>query len=149
MFCGKCGTPLKENTKFCPRCGAPVQMEIPSEQGNKLQQNYYIAPKISKRRSPILWLCGIIAICIIAYGANYLSRFSNEPCDWCGSTPTLSYRVHDGSHAYVCKNCRSHCMFCNKPATKHYENIFGSIMFVCDDCYKEVQQLSKEAAQMS
>ncbi len=25
MFCGKCGTEIKDGVKFCPQCGAPVQ----------------------------------------------------------------------------------------------------------------------------
>lgn len=62
----------------------------------------------------------------------------DEPCDWCGSRPSVSYETSDGSKAYVCKECSKMCMICgDNKATKHYENLLGMILFVCDDCYDD------------
>ncbi len=35
-FCGKCGTKIEDNVKFCPGCGAPT--EVPAEETAQAQQ---------------------------------------------------------------------------------------------------------------
>ena len=62
----------------------------------------------------------------------------DEPCDWCGNTPSVAYKTSDESMSYVCKKCSKTCMICGKnKATKHTENLLGMMMFVCDDCYDD------------
>ena len=45
-FCGKCGTPLSENSKFCPKCGAPVSSNKVSD-GSKADLNQNNENKIT------------------------------------------------------------------------------------------------------
>lgn len=60
----------------------------------------------------------------------------DEPCMYCGQSPSKEYKKKDGSSVYVCEDCSSTCMLCGREkATKHYESLLG-IVFVCDDCYK-------------
>ncbi len=60
----------------------------------------------------------------------------DEPCMYCGNSPSKEYTKSDGTPAYVCEDCSSVCMLCgDEAATQHYESLLG-IMFVCDDCYK-------------
>ena len=37
MFCGKCGTEIKTDVKFCPQCGAPVQAANTQPTGQEQQ----------------------------------------------------------------------------------------------------------------
>ena len=71
-------------------------------------------------------------------------RMSDEPCDWCGKSPSVAYATaSEYGDAHVCKECSSTCMLCgNKKATKHYENLLGGVVFVCNDCYDEVSSYS-------
>ena len=64
------------------------------------------------------------------------SSMSDEPCMYCGQSPSKGYKKSDGTTAYVCKDCSETCMICgDEKATKHYESLLG-IVFVCNDCYK-------------
>lgn len=60
----------------------------------------------------------------------------DEPCMYCGHSPSKEYEKSDGTPVYVCEDCSSVCMICgDEKATKHYESLLG-IVFVCDDCYE-------------
>ena len=37
-FCGKCGTKIEDNIKFCPGCGSPT--DAPQEQQSQQAQGY-------------------------------------------------------------------------------------------------------------
>ena len=43
-FCTKCGTPLKENARFCPECGAPAPQPEPAPEPMFQQQTYTPQP---------------------------------------------------------------------------------------------------------
>lgn len=143
MFCGNCGAPLKEGAKFCSRCGAPVKEETLPEviPAKPVVKEPPVRFKSTKRPPVAVWLGGILVVCALAFGVSQLMRISNEPCDWCGNTPTLSYKLQEGGYAHICKRCRSSCMLCGAPSTRHYENLLGTMVFVCDDCYEEVSEL--------
>lgn len=132
-FCGKCGAPLNGG-KFCPNCGAPAVSE----------GNPPTAVAAVKTRKTNLWLI-IAATVIVIIGAVFmLSRCAavvDEPCDWCGSSPSVAYKMSDGSYSYVCKECSKQCFMCGKKATKHYENLAGMMSFACDDCYESFAKL--------
>lgn len=87
----------------------------------------------------------IICTITLSLGLIGCSKTVDEPCDYCGNTPSVAYKTTSGyGDAHVCKKCSSTCMLCDeKKATKHYENLFGGIVFVCDDCYKEVEEYSR------
>lgn len=128
-FCGKCGTQLN-GEKFCPKCGALNESMVNSTQGKRSFANQ-------------IWKKAIVVLVVIAIGAFIIPRFMatvNEPCDWCGDSPSVAYKLSDGSYAYVCKECSKNCALCGEKASKHYENLLGMIVFVCDDCYEDVQQ---------
>ena len=38
-YCGKCGTKVDENVKFCPSCGNPMEAPAPEQQAQQTQQN--------------------------------------------------------------------------------------------------------------
>ena len=145
MFCANCGAPLKEGAKFCSKCGTPVQKKKTPEDIPAAPSTTELAvrTKVSKRIPTVKWLCVILLACVIVFGVSRVMRFSNTPCDWCGTTPTLSYKLQNGDYAHICKNCRSYCMICGEPATKHYENLLGTMVFFCNDCYQELQELSE------
>ncbi len=66
------------------------------------------------------------------------SKTVDEPCDWCGGSPSIEYDTSVGV-AYVCEECSSNCFFCDKKATTHYENMMGGVNFVCQDCFEGAQ----------
>lgn len=65
---------------------------------------------------------------------------SNEPCEYCGDTPTKGYKTSNDEKFYVCNECSSECAFCGDKATKHYTNLIGMEMFVCRDCYESIAE---------
>ena len=78
-------------------------------------------------------LLAIMSLCLIG-----CSSVVDEPCDWCGSKPSVAYKNSDDAESYVCKECSSICMICGDKKAKHQsENLLGMVMFVCDDCYKD------------
>lgn len=132
-FCGKCGAKL-EKEKFCPNCGTPV-----SSVQNKSDTN--IALKPFKKAG--LWkkvVIGIVAVVIVFFIISRFNSTVDEPCDWCGSVPSVEYEMSDGSYSYVCKECSKKCVYCGNKATNHYENLLGMMVFVCDDCYAELYE---------
>lgn len=134
-FCGKCGAKL-DGEKFCPNCGAPV-----SSMQNMSGAN--IALKPLKKTG--VWKKAAIAIVAVVIVFFIISRFTStvdEPCDWCGNSPSVAYELSDGSYSYVCKECSKSCVLCGNKATTHYENLAGMMVFVCNDCYEELQQYS-------
>lgn len=146
MFCGNCGAPLKEGAKFCSKCGAPVKAETLPEvvPAAPVVAQPQVPARRAKRLPVPVWLCGVLAVCALVFGVSQLMRISNEPCDWCGATPTLSYKLQEGGYAHICKSCRSSCMLCGEPADRHYENLLGTMVFVCDDCYQELSELMNQ-----
>lgn len=63
----------------------------------------------------------------------------DEPCVFCGKSPSKEYKKSDGSVVCICEKCSSTCMICGeKKATKQYESPLA-IAFVCNDCYKLVK----------
>lgn len=133
-FCGKCGAPLGEG-KFCGNCGAPREDIVYTSEMEKTERNM---PQGNKK---ILVGIGIVgAILLVIIGVRFLFRpVVNEPCDWCGESPSVAYELSDGSEAYVCRECSEYCMLCgDEKATQHYENLIGTMMFVCDDCYEGI-----------
>ena len=82
--------------------------------------------------------CGLVVFLLsLALLAGCGSR-SDEPCMYCGESPSQAYEKADGTFAYVCKDCSAVCMLCGREkATQHYESLLG-MMFVCDDCYAAV-----------
>lgn len=132
-FCGKCGTPL-DGGNFCPNCGAPVEAE-------QSETAVTTASHLSKKSG--LWKKVVLGVAVVAIALFIITRFTatvDEPCDWCGNSPSVAYKLSDGSYSYVCKECSKYCALCGDKATKHYENMLGVMVFVCDDCYDEVQQ---------
>lgn len=63
----------------------------------------------------------------------------NEPCVFCGNSPSKEYKKSDGSVVCICEECSSTCMICGEAkATKKYESPLA-YAFVCDDCYELVK----------
>lgn len=132
-FCGKCGTPLGGGN-FCPNCGAPAASDP-----NRMAVTAVSHP--TKKSG--LWKKVVLGVAVIAVAAFIITRFVStvdEPCDWCGHSPSVAYKVSDGSYSYVCRDCSKECALCGDRATKHYENLIGTMVFVCKDCYKEVDE---------
>lgn len=130
-FCGNCGRQV-ENEKFCPNCGFSIDVDNNSD---------IMEQKSVKSKFTIGKIMGIVVlVATVAIGVKLLFSISNEPCDWCGNTPSVSYSMSNGSKAYVCKKCSKECMFCGNNATKHYENLLGTVAFVCDDCYDKISE---------
>lgn len=86
-------------------------------------------------------LISVLCVSIVFLCLAGCTHTVDEPCDWCGNSPSVVYKTSDGSDAYVCKECSKVCMYCGKKATKHYENLAGMITFVCDDCYDGVHEV--------
>lgn len=128
-YCGNCGTQV-ENEKFCPNCGFAVYTD------NNLDITGQKSVKSKFTVGKVIGIVVLVAVVVII--AISLSSINNEPCDWCGSTPSVAYKMSDGSKAYVCKKCSEECAFCGDKATKHYENLLGTMVFVCRDCYDEI-----------
>ena len=130
-FCGKCGAPLDEG-KFCPNCGAPVELE----------QNQTTVTAFSHKSKKLgRWKKVVLGVVVVAVALFIITRFTatvDEPCDWCGSRPSVAYKMSDGSYSYVCKDCSKECAWCGERATIHYENLLGMMVFVRDDCYEEI-----------
>ena len=91
----------------------------------------------------------IFAVFIVGCGSKSSSEKTiectstvDEPCDWCGSSPSVAYELNDGSYSYVCKECSEFCFWCENKATIHYENLAGIMAFVCEDCYEGWKQYS-------
>lgn len=84
------------------------------------------------KKIPSMLLAIILALCAL----TGCSGTVDEPCMYCGNSPSKEYKKQDGTPVYVCEKCSSECMICGeKKATKHYESLMG-IVFACDDCYK-------------
>lgn len=80
----------------------------------------------------------LLAVLMSAFMLTACSGMADEPCMYCGHSPSKGYKMSDGEKDYVCKDCSSRCMLCGtEKAKKHYESLIG-IVFVCDDCYETV-----------
>lgn len=82
---------------------------------------------------------GAVVLAVAIFAVSRFASMSVEPCDWCGNSPSVAYKMSDDSYSYVCKDCSKKCAWCGEKATKHYENLAGMMVFVCDDCYEELQ----------
>lgn len=134
-FCGKCGAPL-DGGKFCPNCGAANEAE--NDQSTSVNRPKKSHKSGSKKKIAV----GVIGVIVVAIAVLAITQFTatvDEPCDWCGDSPSIAYELSDGSYSYVCKECSQNCALCGEKATKHYENMLGMIVFVCGDCYEELQ----------
>lgn len=132
-FCGKCGAPL-DGGSFCPKCGAANESE------NNESVASVVPPKLPKAG---LWKKRVVGGAVIVVVIFAITRFTatvDEPCDWCGDSPSVAYKMSDGSYSYVCKECSEKCAWCGEKATKHYENLAGMMVFVCNDCYSEISE---------
>lgn len=75
-------------------------------------------------------------LCLSVFLLTACGATVDEPCAYCGNSPSKEYKKSDGTAFYVCEDCSSECMICgDKKASKKYESLLG-IVFVCDDCYK-------------
>ena len=83
------------------------------------------------------WLGLALIMAMLCFSAAGCSSTVDEPCMYCGHSPSKEYEKSDGSYAYVCEDCSSTCMLCGDKATKYYESLLG-VVFVCDDCYSGV-----------
>lgn len=129
-YCGKCGA-LLDGGKFCPNCGESVELEHSQDAA----AGTCPSKKTESRKKSALCIAAVLAVIFI------ITRFTStvdEPCDWCGDSPSVAYKVSDGSYSYVCKECSKECAWCGDKATKHYENLMGRMVFVCNDCYQEI-----------
>lgn len=137
-FCGNCGSPVG-NGKFCPKCGTPVEQE------SMIEKNTVHKTKTLKNKKPpvIGIVMGVALIFVIIIGLILIPHPVNERCDWCGNSPSIAYKTHDESDAYVCRKCSKECAWCGKKASKHYESELGLIVFVCKDCYKDIVEMNK------
>ena len=71
---------------------------------------------------------------------------SDEPCAWCGETPTKEFKTSGGDPCYICEEHTHECGVCGKNFDKelnHYTNLMGIETFVCDDCYQDVQDMNQ------
>lgn len=130
-ICGKCGAQLDGGT-FCPNCGSSVDSE---------QSHTTVATDLQTFKKPGVWKKVVVGVVVVAAAIFIITRFTatvDKPCDWCGSKPSVAYKMSDGSYSYVCKDCSKECALCGDKATKHYENALGMMVFVCNDCYKEI-----------
>lgn len=129
-FCGNCGAQLEDDVKVCGYCGTPsVTTEAIAEKATT--QHSGKSKKI---------IVSIVAVIAVIVGIFSFSSFSNEPCDWCGNTPSKAFKTHSGEKSYVCSDCRKECAWCGDRATKHYENYLEMIVFVCSDCYEDIAE---------
>lgn len=85
-------------------------------------------------------LCFFMGIVFVIPMLTGCSSTVDEPCDYCGKSPSIEYMKSDDTPFYICKECSSTCMICgDEKATTHYESLLG-IIFACDDCYQKVKQ---------
>lgn len=127
-FCGNCGAQLEDNMKFCGNCGVTCPPSV--------QNTPVIKERAFGRYKKVVALLILAVISVI--GIYSILSFSNNPCDWCGDSPSKVFKTNDGGKAYVCSDCRKECTLCGDRASKYYENYFDMIVFVCKDCYKEM-----------
>ena len=130
-FCGNCGKMLDDDVKVCGYCGTPAITPNVNPMNNTTKQSSGKLKKI---------VVSMIAVVAIVVGIISFSSVSNEPCDWCGDSPSKAFKTNSGGKAYVCSDCRKECTWCGDKATKHYENYFEMIVFVCNDCYKDLSE---------
>ena len=131
-FCGKCGAPL-DGEKFCPNCGEPVELE---QSQTVVTAAFHPSQKAGRRKKMALVTAAVVIAIFI------ITRFTatvDEPCDWCGNRPSVAYKMSDGSHSYVCRDCSKKCIWCGDKADRHYENAAGMMVFICNDCYEVVR----------
>ena len=89
-FCGKCGAPVDEG-KFCPNCGAPVESE-------KSEATITAASRPPGKAG--LWKKVVLGVAVLVVAIFAVTRFtsmSNEPCVWCGNSPSVAYKMSDDS----------------------------------------------------
>ena len=85
-----------------------------------------------KRLLPLAAL--FLTLCLSACSGGYTAQ---EPCAYCGDTPTKEYTTDTGDPCYVCETHSTTCAICNEPtATRHFTNGFGFETFICEDCYE-------------
>ena len=127
-FCKKCGAHLDDG-RFCPNCGTPTEAAQKNPVDNNIPKSYKMG----------VWKKVIAGIAVFVFVIFIITRFTttvDEPCDWCHNSPSVAYKMSDGSYSYVCKDCSKKCALCGDKATHHYENLLGMMVFVCDDCYE-------------
>lgn len=141
-FCGKCGAPLDDG-KFCPQCGAPRE-DLPAAAAGSRASGPVFTPSgaaaSAASRKKLIPLIGVALVVVIAVFLIFGNKTVNEPCDWCGNSPSVVYQTSSGREAYICKDCSKTCMLCGKKASHQYEKLLGTITFVCDNCYKQLKQ---------
>ena len=91
MFCGNCGTEVKEGVKFCPSCGQVAIQDVPPQSVQLIQPPYGqpVVAQIKKKKKrrfpiPLRVLCIVLVIAIIAtpltinyFDPTFMSRFTH------------------------------------------------------------------------
>lgn len=135
MFCTQCGKELKDGEK----CICQENKKVITNNSDSIDINVTaIKNKIGKSNIKKILLI-LLIVCIGVVGIILVTTSSktvDEPCDWCGDSPSKEYKTSSGV-AYVCEECSKECYFCNNEATNHYENMMGMIVFACDECSEE------------
>lgn len=78
-------------------------------------------------------LVGVMAACLTGCQLT-----ANEPCERCGTSPSVVYMFDNGTTSYVCEECSDKCDFCGANATVPYLNGLGKAMFACNDCFSSI-----------
>lgn len=88
------------------------------------------------KKSKVFFIIMAVYMMIVCSSCS-VGYLSDEPCAWCGNTPTkqISSENTEVEAKYYCKECVSDCMFCSETATNHYTNLLELEVFVCGDCY--------------
>lgn len=96
MFCGKCGAPL-DGGRFCPNCGAAI--------ANSASDDYVIKKTSQSAKGGKKKIVPLIAIILVVVIISFLvanMASSNEPCMYCGDSPTKKYeKVMEQMYMYA------------------------------------------------
>lgn len=70
MFCKYCGTPLKDEARFCPNCG----QEVPQHQQQMAQEMPQSQiPQQEKKKSDVwMWIAAAVVVVIVAVGVLFV-----------------------------------------------------------------------------
>lgn len=81
MYCGKCGSEIKEGYSFCMKCGTKAS----AEDGEKISVDI-VEPKVKKKSQKIIPVIAVLIIALIGIGAFCYIKYIKHDSGYYGDT---------------------------------------------------------------